>query len=257
MGLYVAEPTRYRIGFADTAEERKACFQLRYAIFAGELGADIDGGIDQQDQDHFDPHCLHLCVKDSMNGQLVAYTRLLTSENAPKAGGFYSQGEFDLSMLNGLQGRFLEVGRTCVHPDFRNGAVIGLLWQGIAEFITHENYDYLFGCASLGLEDGGASATAIIDGLRGRFFAEPAQQVRPYYPLHARREGLADKPKLPPLLKAYLSLGAKVCGEAFYDKDFNCADLFMLLRVKDLSPRYARHFLQRVPAHTSHSLLAA
>ncbi|MEC9363324.1 GNAT family N-acetyltransferase [Sinimarinibacterium flocculans] len=238
---------RFEVRFARSRDEILATQQLRYRIFAGELGAQIDGGIDH---DQYDPFCEHLMVVEPDSERIVACTRILTDRMAPGAGGFYSASEFDLAMLDMLPGRMMEIGRTCVDAEFRSGAVIATLWQGIAAYITNEGYDYLFGCASIGLEDGGCSAHAILDQIRARYLAPEFQRVRPYIPLPAadRRPGDATQaraPKMPPLLKAYLSLGARACGEAYWDRDFNCADVFMLLNVSDLQPRYARHFLGR------------
>lgn len=239
---------RFEVRFAETAEEIRETQKLRYRIFAGELGADIDGGEAGLDHDQYDPHCRHLTVRNVDSGRIVACTRILTGERAPAAGGFYSASEFDLAMLDSLPGRVMEIGRTCVDAEYRSGAVIATLWQGIASTIVNDGYDYLFGCASIGLEDGGAAAHAILDQIRDQYMAPAYQHVRPYIPLPAADRRATEKPKMPPLLKAYLSLGAKACGEAYWDRDFNCADVFMLLNVSDLNPRYARHFLGQTQA---------
>lgn len=236
---------RFSVGLAQTREEILDTQKLRFRIFAGELGAQIDGGGEGIDQDGFDPHCQHLTVRDNDSGEIIACTRILTDDRAPRAGGFYSASEFDLAMVDALPGRVVEIGRTCVDARYRGGAAIAVLWQGIAGFITRHGYDYLFGCASIGLEDGGAAAHAILDNIRARHLAPEYQRVRPFIPLPAADSRPTGKAKLPPLLKAYLSLGAKACGEAYWDRDFNCADVFMLLNVSDLNPRYARHFLGR------------
>lgn len=236
---------RFVVSFATTPEEIRETQQLRYRIFAGELGAQIDGGDAAIDTDQYDRWCRHLLVRDTSTGNIVACTRILTDDQAPNAGGFYSSGEFDLAMIDSLPGRVMEIGRTCVDAEFRNGATIAILWQGIAGFITSHGYDYVFGCASIGLEDGGAQAHAILQNIRGKYLAPESQHVRPYYALPAADGRPSEKTRMPPLLKAYVSLGAKVCGEAYWDRDFNCADVFMLLNVSDLCPRYARHFLGR------------
>jgi putative hemolysin len=239
----ISKAPRFEVRFAETAEEVLATQKLRYRIFAGELGAQIDGGAEGIDTDQFDAHCRHLMVRDTESGEIVACTRVLTDAQAERAGGFYSESEFDLEMIRALPGRVMEIGSTCVAAEHRSGGVIATLWQGIAETITREGFDYLFGCASIGLEDGGASAHAILETLRGKALSQPGQRVRPYYPLPAADRKPEGPVKMPPLLKAYVSLGAKACGEAYWDRDFNCADVFMLLNVSDLNPRYARHFL--------------
>ncbi len=252
---------RFEVRFATTPVEILATQRLRYRIFADELGAQIDGGDAGIDHDQYDPFCRHLIVVEPDSGRIVACTRVLTDHMAPAAGGFYSSNEFDLAMLNSLPGRVMEIGRTCVDAEFRNGAVIATLWQGIAAFVVNERYDYLFGCASIGLEDGGASAHAILDQIRNRHMAPDFQRVRPYIPLPAADLRPADvaqprSSRMPPLLKAYLSLGAKACGEAYWDRDFNCADVFMLLNVSDLQPRYARHFLGKQDTRSDVALAA-
>lgn len=233
---------RFTVGLATTAEEILETQQLRYQIFAGELGAQIDGGEHHADRDTYDPYCTHLTVRDEA-GRLVACTRILTDEGAVRAGGFYSSGEFELSMIDSLPGRVMEVGRTCVHADYRSGAVIMTLWQGLAAYFTRHGYDYLFGCASIGLEDGGAQAHAILRQVQAKYMAPAYQRVRPYHTLPLSDGEPPLKVRMPPLLKAYVSLGAKACGDAYWDQDFNCADVFMLLNVSELCPRYARHFL--------------
>jgi putative hemolysin len=241
--LEPVQTPRFEVSFARNTTEVLESQRLRYRIFAGELGAQIDGGEEGVDADQFDPYCRHLLVRDTQTGAVIACTRILTDAQAPDAGGFYSAGEFDLAMIDSLPGRVMEIGRTCVDERYRNGAVIATLWQGIAAHVTSNGFDYLFGCASIGLEDGGAQAHAILQQIRARHLSTEYQRVRPYYPLPAVDGRPSEKVKLPPLLKAYLSLGAKACGEAYWDRDFNCADVFMLLDVSHLHPRYARHFL--------------
>lgn len=244
--LTVDETTpRFSVGFALSSEEIVESQRLRFRIFAEELGAQIDGGEEGIDCDQYDPWCRHLLVRETETGRLVACTRVLTDDMAPNAGGFYSAGEFDLAMIDALPGRVMEIGRTCVDRDYRSGAVIATLWQGLAQFLTEEGFDYMFGCASIGLEDGGAQAHALLQQIKAKSMSTEYQRVRPYYPLPAVDGRASDKVRMPPLLKAYLSLGAKACGEAYWDRDFNCADVFMLLNVSDLNPRYARHFLER------------
>lgn len=235
---------RYSIDFAHSIEEVQESQRLRYRIFGQEMGAELADDGTERDSDRFDRYCRHLLVRAG-SGRLVASTRILTDEMSQAAGGFYSAGEFDLGMIHHLPGRAMEIGRTCVDQDYRNGAVIGLLWQGIGRFVRESGYDYLFGCASIGLADGGASAHAILRDIRASHLAPAWQRVLPYQGLPVADGQLPEKPKMPPLLKAYLSLGAKACGEAYWDREFNCADVLMLLSMPDLHPRYARHFLGR------------
>jgi Putative hemolysin len=236
---------RFSVSFAESPEEIRETQKLRYRIFAGELGAEIDGGPDQLDADRFDPHCKHLMVRESASGRVIACTRILTDDQARRTGGFYSSGEFDLSMLDSLPGRVMEVGRTCVDAEFRNGAVIACLWGGLADFFSRHGFDYLFGCASIGLEDGGANAHALLAQIKDKYMAPAWQRVRPLTPFPAADVHPLPKARMPALLKAYFNIGAKACGEAYWDREFNTADVFVLVSVGDLQARFNRHFVQR------------
>ncbi len=243
-----ARETRFSVQFARTSDELVETQRLRYRIFAGEMGAALHDGGSGLDRDRYDPHCRHLYVRDKATGSIVACTRILTDDRAGFAGGFYSGSEFDLGLLEHLPGRAMEIGRTCVDPAYRGGAAIALLWSGLADMVAREGFDYLFGCASIGLEDGGANAHAIIDTLRAQYLSPPWHRVRPRNPLPPADVRKTQPSRMPPLLKAYVNLGARACGEPYFDPAFNCADVFMLLNVPDLSPRYARRFLGRESA---------
>ncbi len=246
---------RFAVGFAKTRDEIVETQRLRYRVFADEMGAEIHNTEAGVDSDQYDAYCRHLMVRDLNSGQVVACTRILTDDQAPRAGGFYSANEFDLSMLDSLPGRVMEVGRTCVDAEFRNGAVIASLWSGLAGFFNQHHFDYLFGCASIGLEDGGAAAHALLQQINARYMAPPWQRVRPLQPLPAADARSTEKIRMPALLKAYFSLGAKACGEPHWDREFNCADVFVLVNVSDLHSRYARHFVRRARgAETGESL---
>lgn len=239
-----ASAARFVARFAADEAELMESLRLRYRVFAQELGAAVGSASDGIDADPFDVHCRHLVVHDNWSGEIVASTRLLTEPGAAAAGGFYSQGEFDLAFLGRLPGRKMEVGRTCVAPAFRNGAVIATLWSRLAACVTEDRIDYLFGCASIGLEDGPHYAHAVMDHLTGNFLSSGEQRVTPYLTLPSEDVPKASTPpRLPPLVKAYVSLGARACGPAYWDKSFNCLDVFMLLDVARLAPRYRRRFL--------------
>lgn len=245
------EPSgRFVHAFAVTEADIKACQQLRYRIFAEEMGAQIDGGPEGLDIDRFDAYCHHLVVRDTEQDRIIACTRLLTCEAAAQAGGFYSAGEFDMATIARLPDRKVEVGRTCVDAEFRSGAVISKLWQGLTSFVSNHNYRYLFGCASIGLEDGGAQASAILDKIARRYMAAETLHVTPRKPYPAQRPPAEIAMRMPPLLKAYVSLGAKACGAPFWDQAFNCCDVLMLLDIDELAPRYARRFLPSTPTVT-------
>lgn len=247
-GTVPAREPRFAVQFARNSDELVETQRLRYRIFAGEMGAQIDDDGSGLDRDRYDPHCRHLYVRDRDTDAIVACTRILTDDRAAFAGGYYSGGEFDLGLLEHLPGRAMEIGRTCVDPEYRSGAVIAILWSGLADMILREGFEYLFGCASIGLEDGGANAHAVVETLRAQHLSPPWHRVRPRNALPLADARSTQPAKMPPLLKAYVSLGARACGEPCFDPEFNCADVFMLLNVPDLNPRYARRFLGREAA---------
>jgi putative hemolysin len=232
------------VALARSGEEVRAAQRLRYAIFSGEMGAKLHNRLPGLDHDRLDDYCQHLIVRDGV-GEVVGCTRILTAEAAKRAGGFYSQTEFELAPVLALSGRFMEIGRTCVHPDYRNGATIGTLWSGLAKFIADQNIDYLIGCASIPLGEDGGEARALFAELAQRHLVPEALRVKPHLPL-PRHDGMAQcVGAVPPLLKAYLRLGARIGGEPCLDPDFKVADVFILLSTRRIERRYARHFLDR------------
>ncbi len=232
-----------RVELAATADDIYASQRLRYDIFAKEQGAQLESASEGIDRDYYDDFCHHLLVRQADTHEVVGSTRILTTANARRAGSFYSENEFDLrGLFPQLRGNAIEIGRTCIHPDFRNGAGIGMLWLGLAQFMEMHCVDYMFGCASISMQDGGAQAAAIMQEARHHNLAPETMRVKPKVRLLPTQP--ASKVNMPPLLKAYLKLGAWVAGEPCLDPDFNVADIFILLDVNNLNTRYHRHFVQ-------------
>jgi putative hemolysin len=245
--LPVKRGDRLFVELASSEEEVREAQALRYRVFATELGAKLQAGAHGLDVDEFDTYCQHLLVREAASGQVVGCTRLLTDHQATRIGGFYSAGEFDLGGIHRLPGRLLEVGRTCIAPEYRQGSAIAVLWSGLAGFIYLHRIDYLFGCASIPLGDHDLQAAAIMNRIRRQAMADQGLRVTPHAPLLTTQppDDVLDAP-LPALVKAYIRLGAKACGEPCRDPDFAAADVLMLLDVNDLNPAYSRHFLERV-----------
>lgn len=232
-----------RVELASTPADIYASQRLRYDIFALEQGAQLESAAEGIDRDHYDDYCHHLLVRRADTHAVVGSTRILTTPQARRAGSFYSENEFDLrGLFPQLKGNAIEIGRTCIHRDFRNGAGIGMLWLGLAQFMEMHKVDYMFGCASISMNDGGAQASAIMQEARANNLAPETLRVRPLVRLLPAQP--AAKVVMPPLLKAYLKLGAWVAGEPCLDPDFNVADIFILLDVNNLNTRYHRHFVQ-------------
>ncbi|MEV1081219.1 GNAT family N-acyltransferase [Streptomyces sp. NPDC050211] len=242
-------PTRYTVTVARTEEDVRAAQRLRHDVFAGEMGALLSTPQPGHDIDAFDAYCDHLLVRDTITDQVVGTYRLLPPDRAAVAGRLYSEGEFDLSALDPIRPGLVEVGRSCVHPDHRDGAVIGLIWAGIARYMVAGGHEWLAGCCSIPLADGGALAAGTWDRVQDKYLAPEEYRVRPLLPWSA--EGVArpaTRTELPPLLRGYLRLGAWVCAEPAHDPDFGVADLYVLLSMRRVNPRYLKHFLSLVPA---------
>lgn len=240
----------FEVVWARHADEVRAAQRLRHEVFVGEMGARLalPAGIPAgHDVDLFDDFCEHLLVRtlptDDTPSQVIGTYRVLTPEAARRAGGYYSDTEFDLTRLRPLRARMAELGRSCVHADHRSGGVILALWGALAAFMNSNRLDTMVGCASLGMHDGGHAAASLWARLRETQLADVEHQVRPRLPLPVDDldQTLAVEP--PALVKGYLRCGAKVLGAPAWDPDFNTADLPMLLRLADLPVRYRKHFL--------------
>jgi len=238
---------RLHVGLAVGEADIRAAQRLRHQVFVEEMGAALECKEPGIESDFFDAYCQHLIVRDVEQDRVVGCYRILTDTEALRAGGYYSQSEFDLTRVLAIPGRFMEVGRTCVHPDYRNGATIGMLWAGLARFMTMNNYQYLMGCASIPMSLGVKQISAICHYLR-QYHLSPAEwRVFPRVPVPFLGEQQGARAiELPPLLRGYMKLGALVCGEPAWDPDFNVADIFILLDVERLNVRYMRHYVDRV-----------
>nr|WP_282203758.1 GNAT family N-acyltransferase [Kitasatospora fiedleri] len=238
------QPPSYQLVFARTAEDVAAAQRLRHRVFADELGAVLDSSLPGLDVDPFDEFCDHLLVREQPTGEVVGTYRLLRPEQARRAGRLYSDTEFDLARLGGLREGMVEVGRSCIAAAHRgNGAVINLMWGGIARYMTATGNAWLAGCCSIPLADGGATAAAVWDTVSAKYLAPQQYRVTPLRPWSAQGVARADRTPVPALLRGYLRLGAWVCGEPAYDPDFDVADLYVLLSLERTDPRYLRHFL--------------
>ncbi|MFF8268278.1 GNAT family N-acetyltransferase [Streptomyces sp. NPDC016562] len=246
-GSAPAPGPRYAVRIARDEAEVRAAQRLRHQVFAGELGARLDGPEPGLDADAFDAYCDHLLVVDEETGQVVGTYRLLPPERAAVAGRLYSEAEFDLSALAPIRPDLVEVGRSCVHPDHRNGAVIALIWAGLTHYMDRSGHNWLAGCCSVPLADGGVLAAATRDAVLTRHLAPEEYRVTPHLPWNPEGITFPHRTELPPLLRGYLRLGAWVCGEPALDPAFGCADLYVLLSLRRTNPRYLKHFRSLVP----------
>lgn len=241
------QPLAIKVYWAQHLDEVRAAQRLRYDIFAGEMGARLSTPLSGHDIDLFDNFCEHLLVCNEITGQVIGTYRVLTPAQAQRVGSTYSDTEFDLTRLRGLRERMVELGRSCVHKDYRHGGVIMALWGALAAFMVRNQLDTMIGCASIPMMHngvvGGDLAASIWRKVQATHLAPIEYHVRPRLPLPIEQLDASLDVEPPALIKGYLRLGSKVLGPPAWDPDFNSADLPMLMRLDDLPARYRKHFL--------------
>lgn len=238
--------------------EIAAAQEVRYRVFYDELGGGVAHAapVDRRDADRFDLVCDHLLVIDTAlpgpdHQRIVGTYRLLRQECAVLAGGFYSQDEFDLETLIARHPalRFLELGRSCVLPAYRSRRTIEVLWQGIWAYVNHYGIDVMTGCASFHGTVPAAHAQALsflAHNCRAasawEVQAQPGRHVcmdlMPAEAINAR----AAVSMMPPLIKGYLRMGARFGDGCVVDHDFGTTDVFVILRVAEISHRYINYY---------------
>lgn len=234
--------SKLNLSLASTPKEIKEVQRLRYKVFINSMGLpNLENSVGL-DEDEFDEFCDHLIVRESQTLKVVGTYRVLSPTAAQKMGKYYSETEFDLSRLNHLKGGIAEAGRACIHPNYRGGAVLMLLWAGLAAYLKRERCEYLIGCASISLSDGGHNAAAIYRELSQKDMSPIEYRVKPHLAFPIEEMEQSVKPIIPPLLRGYLKAGAWVCGDPAWDPDFHCADLFVMLSIDKLDKRYAKHY---------------
>jgi putative hemolysin len=233
---------RLALSLASTAQEVREVQRLRYKVFIKGMGLSALANDEGLDRDEFDEHCDHLIVRDTATLKVVGTYRVLSAAKARHIGRFYSENEFDLGRLNNIRNRIVEAGRACIHPAYRGGSVIMLLWSGLAAYMRRERCDFLAGCASMSLADGGHNAIAVYQSLIATHAAPLEYRVTPHLPFPIHNLEPAQISSIPPLIKGYMRSGAWLCGEPAWDPDFESADMFLMLPLANLDGRYAKHY---------------
>ena len=245
-----AEP-RLEALWARHGDDVRDAQRLRWRVFVDEMGARLTtppGTPDGLDVDRFDAHCEHLLVRTAETAyapaRVVGTYRVLTPVGASRAGGLYSDTEFDLKPLDALRPRLAELGRSCTDPAWRSGGVILMLWAALAGFMQRNGLDITVGCASVPMHDGGITAASLWRLLRDQHGVPDALAVRPRValPVQALRHDPDVTP--PALIKGYLKCGGQVLGPPAWDPEFGTADLPMMMRLENLPEAYRRRFLQ-------------
>ncbi len=237
---------RFATRLADGKSDLIAAQRLRYDVFVTELGGDGDL-VDHDaklEQDEFDPVFDHLLLLDEARDtdQVVGVYRLLRDDQMPRIGRFYSDSEYDLSALIASGRKLLELGRSCLHQDYRGGAGMMLLWQALAEYVTQHKIEILFGTASFH----GTSIETLkhpLSNLHHKHLISPDLRVksRTYQSMNLLDEAEVDRRRAvletPALIKAYLRLGGAVGDGAFVDHKFNTTDVCLVMDTARMNDR--------------------
>jgi len=243
-GNPLATTNLFRVGLAQTLEDVIACQKLRYLVFNCELGEGLDSSARTGlDRDRFDFICDHLMVHDAATGKLAGTYRMQSGYRAMGNLGYYSEEFFDFRPFMGIRGEVLELGRACVHEQYRNTGVLHMLWRGIARYAESCGARYLIGCSSLSSqsEDEGM---ALYEALRGKYLVEPSLRTNPVlgHECQSNRSPASPTPRTPRLFRAYLDISARICGPPAIDREFKTIDFLTLVDLQNLPDRVRTRF---------------
>jgi putative hemolysin len=239
----LASTERYELTLAEDADAIEAAQRLRFEVFNLELHEGLESAFETgRDSDEFDAVCDHLIVRERATGSLVGTYRMQTGVNAARHDGYYSEREFDFRPFEAAREEVLELGRACVAAAHRNYVVLGLLWKGIALYAQDHGTRYLVGCSSLTSQDE-AAGLAVYRGLAARHLADPCWQTRPLPEFRCSPlGGAAVELTVPKLMRAYLTLGARICGEPAIDREFSTIDFLTWLDLRAMPMRALQRF---------------
>lgn len=249
-------PQRFEVRLARHKAEVQAAQRLRYQVFYEEMGARAapETAAMARDCDLFDSLCDHLlvidhCARSDRTPGVVGTYRLTRRSRLPGNQEFYTESEFDLCNLKQIPGEIVELGRSCVHPEYRNRAILDMLWRGLGNYIANYDIRLMFGCASFPGTDPDAVAEALAF-LDAHCLAPETLRPRARHGqyISMRRLGgvLPDRRRalrqMPPLIRGYLSAGCHVGDGAVIDTQFNTTDICVMIETENLSDSYARRY---------------
>lgn len=246
---------KLEVRLASTPAEVEETLRLRYRVFNEEMGEGLpESELHKMDKDEYDDFCDHLIVLDEARDNMIVGTyRIIRSRIAKENKGFYSETEFNIASLYDIGDEVAELGRSCVHEDYRDGSVINMLWKGLGWYVNEFNVRYLVGCGSIHETDPELASKvyawfrekgALAD---GRFKAEPLATHKldgfdPNFQIDDMKEITRS---VPGLLKGYLRGGAKIVGEPALDSVFGVIDFFLAFDSEEITRRYGKQYLGR------------
>jgi putative hemolysin len=242
--LLTGASAAYAVRTASTPDELYGAQRLRYQVFNVELkeglaASDATG----LDVDPFDNVCDHLIVEHLPTATIVGTYRMQSGPSAQSNIGYYSEQEFDFAPFESIRPQLIELGRACVHHDHRNLIVLSLLWKGIARYAINHDARYLCGCSSVTSQDPAMGASVYSELCRRHLVAVPWRTL-PLPAFDCPLDNLCEEtPKVPKLLRAYLSLGARICGPPALDRQFKTIDFLTLLDIHALPQLFRERLL--------------
>ena len=235
----------FSVSLAQNVADLEECQRLRFLVFNRELG---EGLVASErtglDRDRFDWVCDHLMVRDVSTGVLVGTYRMQTGYRAQGNLGYYSEQLFDFAPFEPIRGEMLELGRACVHSDYRSTTALGMLWKGIASYAALCNARYMIGCSSITSQDENEGA-ALFEELREKYLAPDGLRTKPNAACRCQpREGASHEPlpEPPRLFRAYLDISARLCAPPAIDREFGTIDFLTLLDLQVIPQRLRTRF---------------
>ena len=247
--------SRLEVRLAESEDEILAAQSLRYRVFYEEMGAKPceEMASKRLDFDAFDAVCDHLLVLDPSLGAggkaVVGTYRLMMREVGEKFGRFYTASEYDISKAVAAGGNFMELGRSCVDPRYRNRSTMNMLWSGIATYVRERNVELMFGCASMpGIDPDALSVqlSYLYHWHLAPDFIRPKALPDLYVSMNRVAKETIDPKRvlaqLPPLIKGYLRLGGFFGDGAVIDHQFNTTDVCVLVKTELVTDKYVKHY---------------
>ncbi len=237
----------YTLKTVSSIDEFIEVLQLRHSVFKKSYNIDME--FSDIDFDKYDLKGDHIILIDNEKNIIVGTYRLLCSSFTDN---FYTESEFDLAQFKTIEGIKLELGRACIHEDYRTGTSISLIWRGLARYLVESKADYLMGVTSV-------HTTEKLTAMKMLEQLQPLGLTNPHniYPLkdflffneeQFKSQDLSQIESVvglvPPLMKSYISAGASVQGLPALDKHFNCTDYFTILKMTDLNQSYFNRYIK-------------
>lgn len=244
---------KLEVRIAENQLEIERTLALRYEVFNLELGEGLpQSAATRKDRDEYDLFCDHLIVVDkNRDDKIVGTYRILRRSVAKQNIGFYSDGEFNITKIYDLDAETAEIGRSCVHPDYRDGSVISMLWTGLGMYMQKNHVRYLFGCGSIHHTDAQSANEAYAflkekNALAGEEFdVTPLMgfEIPGFDPNYIVEDMKIVQKRIPALIKGYVRVGAQICGIPAWDHVFKTIDFFILFDIRDIESKYGKRYL--------------